>query len=242
MTLIEFLVVIVIVILLAYLLLPVLVSGGPSKIGKAFTEMQGLETAIKQYKATYGYFPVSPNALASGSSDFTFGTFNTSGSAIGVTNPSGYQANNSEVMAVLMDMTHFHDGLPTVNAGHSRNPQQIVFFNAKMVPDAKSHGLGLDGVLRDPWGNPYIITIDSNMDHECRDAFYKLANVSEKDPDANGLNGLLRPTPPPYSSQTKDSFHANATVMIWSLGPDGKADRSQKADAGVNKDNILNWK
>jgi hypothetical protein len=29
--------------------------------------------------------------------------------------------------------------------------------------------------------------------------------------------------------------------MIWSAGPDGKIDKGTKANAGVNKDNVLSW-
>jgi len=30
-------------------------------------------------------------------------------------------------------------------------------------------------------------------------------------------------------------------VLVWSLGPDGSASASEKANQGVNKDNILSW-
>ena len=183
------------------------------------------------------------NLATNTTSDFTFGTFGTSAAAIGITNAHGYQANNSDVMAILMDLTKFPNGKDTVNVDHSRNPQRTPFLNVKMSGDTNSPGLGLDGVYRDPWGNPYIITFDLNHDTKCRDAFYRLASVSEIDPSStSGLNRLFRFTPPPYNSpETRDAFEAQTTVMVWSLGPDGKADASQKADKGVNKDNILSW-
>lgn len=31
-------------------------------------------------------------------------------------------------------------------------------------------------------------------------------------------------------------------AMVWSFGPDDKADPSKKANEGVNKDNVLSWK
>jgi hypothetical protein len=112
-----------------------------------------------------------------------------------------------------------------------------------MVADTKSPGVGSDGVFRDPWGHPYIITLDLNGDGKCRDAFYRLASVSEGSSVAEGMNELCRPTPPPYmTAEERDSFEARTTVMIWSFGPDGKADRSEKANAGVNHDNILSWR
>jgi hypothetical protein len=33
-------------------------------------------------------------------------------------------------------------------------------------------GVGTDLVYRDPWGNPYIITLDLNYDEKARDACY----------------------------------------------------------------------
>ncbi len=177
------------------------------------------------------------------SSDFTFGTFGTSAAVIGITNAGVYQANNSEVMAILMDMTQFPNGKDTVNVNHSRNPEKIPFLAVKQSGDTNSPGLGLDGVYRDPWGNPYIITLDLNNDTKCRDAFYCLASVSEiTSSSTSGLNRLFRSTPPPYTSpETRDAFEAQTNVMVWSLGPDGKADRTQKANEGANKDNIPSW-
>ena len=47
-----------------------------------------------------------------------------------------------------------------------------------------------------------------------------------------GLNGLIR---------VKGLYQANSPVLVWSLGPDGSASKIEKADEGVNKDNILSW-
>jgi hypothetical protein len=41
-----------------------------------------------------------------------------------------------------------------------------------MSGDTNSPGVGTDLVYRDPWGNPYIITMDLNYDEMCKDAFY----------------------------------------------------------------------
>ena len=38
-----------------------------------------------------------------------------------------------------------------------------------------------------------------------------------------------------------DDPDINPDAFLWSLGPDGKADKSQKGDSGVNKDNVLSW-
>ena len=59
------------------------------------------------------------------------------------------------------------------------NPQQTKFLNATMVSDTVSPGVGLDGVYRDPWGDPYVISMDLNYDGVCQDAFYCQQSVSK---------------------------------------------------------------
>lgn len=218
-------------------------DGGDNRKAKTRTEINGLFVAINYYETVYGHLPASSKLATNTSSDFTFGTFNTSAAALGITNATGYQANNADVMAALLDLTKFGNGNDTANSNHSLNPQRTPFLNVRMAGDTNSPGVGPDGVYRDPWGNPYIITLDLNNDTKCRDAFYRLASVSEIDPSStSGLNRLFRFTPPPYkSSETRDSFEAQTTVMVWSLGPDGTADAHQKADKGVNRDNVLSW-
>ena len=86
-----------------------------------------------------------------------------------------------------------------------------------------------DWVFRDPWGNPYIITIDLNDDNKCADSFYRsLANG-----DQVGLIDKQGANPP--------ARELNASVMVWSFGPDGKADSTKAAKQDVNKDNLLSW-
>ena len=71
--------------------------------------------------------------------------------------------------------------MPTVNVNHTLNPQRITFLEAKLrSATTTSSGIGVDGVFRDPWGNPYIITIDFNGDGKCRDAFYRTRAVSQE--------------------------------------------------------------
>lgn len=208
-----------------------------TKVIKAQTEIQNIAAAITAYQSTYGGFP-----SAWGTNDFTFGSFTTSGSVNRITNTIGRQAHNSEVMSVLMDLIRFGNGSNTANSNHCLNPQRTVFLYAKQVDSTNLPGFGPDGVYRDPWGNPYIISIDLNGDGRCRDAFYLLASVCEIDSSPIGLMKLRRPTAPPYSNaEASNSFEAPVRVMVWSLGPDGKADSSKKADEGVNKDNIISW-
>lgn len=146
--------------------------------------------------------------------------------------------NNSEVIAILMDRERYQDGTPTANLGHIKNTKQKNYLASVPMADTTSQpGLGPDLVFRDPWGNPYIITFDLNSDENCRDAFYAISKVSQ-DKAATGFNGLLNSADP---TGTTDNFQYRGVVMIWSLGPNRRADKNGPANAGANQDNILSW-
>jgi hypothetical protein len=165
-------------------------------------------------------------------------------SACPITTPGNYQTNNAEVMAVLLDVEHWPNspGVPTVNLGHGKNPSKTRYLNANMAGNNTSPGIGQDGIYRDMWGNPYIITIDVNYDDKARDAFYRNPAVST---DLNshtappaGLNGLI----PKVIAGNNTVYEANAPVMVWSAGPDKMIDPIKGATVGANRDNILSWK
>lgn len=138
----------------------------------ATIEMANIQNAILAYDNTYGKLPISERISSGRPGDFTFGTSGTGTKRL-VGNPAeSYQANNSEVLAILMAITSFRDGRPNVNTNHTLNPKRIQFFGAKEVASNQSPGVGLDGVYRDPWGNPYIITLDVNGDGFCEDPLY----------------------------------------------------------------------
>lgn len=160
-TLIELLVVIAIIGILAAMLLPALSKvKEKAQINRAKSEMEMLKTAVQGYYTTYNRYPVSTNAmnLAGGVNDFTYGdgTFNEPGITTFLL--------NDEVVAVLMDMEKYPNGTATINNGHLKNVQRIQFLNAKLSEAVTSPGVGPDGVYRDPWGNPYILSIDLNFD------------------------------------------------------------------------------
>ncbi len=118
--------------------------------------------------------PAGPNSVGTG--------FSIPGSTPpnggGIVSSPGYQTNNAEVMAVLLDMEYWPaaPAVPTINLGHVKNPQKTQYLNATMAGNITSPGIGQDGIYRDPWGNPYIITIDLNYDDKARDAFYRSPN------------------------------------------------------------------
>ena len=169
-TLIELLVVIAIIAILAAMLLPVLVGVKNRALKlKAQTEARDIANAIQHYDSIYGKFPTSQSP---GSGDFTYG-----GSVLATAGFSGADITSSaEVVAILMDMTN-----SVANANHIRNPQLHIFLNARLTGDTSSSGVGTDLVYRDPWGNPYIITMDLNYNEMCVDAIYGKNAVSGGD-------------------------------------------------------------
>jgi len=172
--------------------------------------------------------------------DFTYGTANLPNigdpPGVAINNASGTNANNAELMAILLDLDKIGN-VPTVNAGHVKNPQKIKYLNATQVSGTNNTpGVGADGVFRDPWGTPYIISIDLNNDERTRDAFYSSKIVSEVQGSSppRGLNGLIL-------DKTGTYYELNAPVMVWSAGPDKTIDSAVKANIRVNKDNVLSW-
>jgi prepilin-type N-terminal cleavage/methylation domain-containing protein len=245
-TLIELLVVISIIAILAAMLLPVLAAAKRhAQRVQAHLQTVDIAQAIEKYDSDYGRFPVSTTAQIAASvvkGDFTYGTNGVANATFNLINSPAlnYDTNNSEVIAILMDNTTLANG---VNTNHVKNPQQTIFLNAKLSgydpsqPGAPDPGVDVNGVYRDPWGNPYIITMDLNYDESCRDAFYSLSKVSNPT-GANsnpGLNGLVNP------DNSNDNFQYHGRVMVWSAGPDGKIDPTVNANVGANKDNVTSW-
>lgn len=253
-TIVELLVVIAIIAILAAMLLPVLsVAQTHAKKVQAHLECSNIANAVQQYESDYSRFPVSSWVQAQGVEDYTYGgTFNSPAGLgtveVGTTN-NGEIYTNSDVMAILLDYTNYVNGYNgngwTVNTNYQKNPHQTVYMSnthpsgwdptkgGQPVP-----GIGNDLVYRDPWGNPYVISMDLDEDNEVSDAFYGSALVSSSTGLAGG-SGLIGLNYHVENGVGSYAFHGN--VMVWSAGPDGKVDPTVSALSGANKDNVLSW-
>lgn len=238
MTLIELLVVISIIGVLAGLILPALAGAKKrAKIMAATKDMADLKGAITVYQNDYSRLPASSAAGGLGT-DFTYGT---TGSGYGTNvfnnNGAGYQEGNRELMVILTASSYTGYTPHTSVQNHQRNTRRTGYFHAKSSSGSGGSagaGLGADGVMRDPWGNPYIVALDVNYDGWVSNSVYN-------DNTLNGFNtGLAR-----QGAVNTSTWALKDAVMIFSFGPDGgftNGPTGGVANSGVNKDNVLSWK
>jgi len=242
MTLVEVLVVIVVIGFLAALLLPTLDGGHPAKTMMARVDMANLNAAISQFYAKYQTLPLSANATnAAGAlgSDLTFGTVVRGTRANGgagsplegrqivsssvisqdvITPGSQYQNVNSEVIAILTDAAYYPENAIT---RHTYNSHQLLLYTGRPALGTNSPGIDANNILRDPWGLPYIITLDLNHDGKCADpvvwqTLYRNAGIT--------------------------NFTVPGSAMIWSFGLLKSVRLDQPYNGAVNKHLVTSWK
>ena len=251
-TLVEMLVVIAIIGILAAMLLPVLIAAkNAAKKAQAKTEMSSIVTAIEGYDQDYSRFPMTTSETAYAANnpnvqggDFTTGFVQNPQAGVTWTSPNYSYDNNSNVVAILMNMTTYPNGNPTANANHVYNPKQVPYLNVKSSGyDPATGGQPLGGVdnagiYRDPWGNPYVITMNASYNEQgTSDIFYCQKEVSQQS-GQTGYNGLFNPVD---AGGNGDHFLYHGKVMVWSAGANGKIDAGDPATDHENKDNVLSW-
>lgn len=174
-TLIELLVVITIIAILAAMIFPV--ANGvlrKTRSTQAKSDAMQVRAAIETYFTEYRKYPVKD---ASGTNDVTMLTDNT-------------------LMDVLMGSDREVAGL---------NPRRISFYGGKKAKgEPPKGGVVSDGAgggqLYDPWGEHFVVTIDTNR------------NGRVADPSEGGRETIPN------------------GVIVYSFGPDRKDDRGQKDD------------
>ena len=177
-----------------------------------------ISTSIKQYYDDYKRYPTRKGQKANTKGgDLTF---------------DSVDLPNSDAIVILIDDTELSD----VNKNHRANYKKTRYFKPKLVTGTDSHGVGSDGVFRDPWGNPYVITVDLNNDDKCSDLLYELPSISGIASERIGHHGLMRET-----INGEELFVLPGSVMVWSKGPDGKTDPTVSAEKGANRDNVIGW-
>jgi prepilin-type N-terminal cleavage/methylation domain-containing protein len=245
-TLVELLVVIAIIGILAAMLLPALAAAKTAALkAKAKTEMGAIVTAIESYDQDYSRFPVTKAEQTwVGTNDFTTGFVQNPQANVIWTSPNYSYDNNSNVVAILMDMTAYPNGSPTANDKHQYNPKQVKYLNAKLSGYDPATGgqplAGVDntGIYRDPWGNPYVITMNTSYDEQgTSDIFYSQKLVSQQN-GTTGYNGLSNPVD---TGGNGDHFLFHGKVMVWSAGANKKIDAGDPANDRENRDNVLSW-
>ncbi|MEN9572389.1 MAG: hypothetical protein RL514_244 [Verrucomicrobiota bacterium] len=248
MTLIELLVVISIIGVLAGLLLPALAGAKKrAKILSATKDMADMKGAISVYQNEYSRLPASgaPGGAGTLAVDFTYGSTGTGygtnifNTGVGAAAAAGaYEAGNAELMVILTASGFAGYTAHSSVANDQRNPRKTAYFHAKISGNTTGAGLGTDGVMRDPWGNPYVVALDLNYDNTVSNSLYRLQAVSQVAGGSPGGHYGLVGT----GNGNNNNYTLRDSAMIFSFGPDGMIDPATKADTGVNKDNVLSWR
>ena len=219
-SLLEIMTVIVILAILISITIPVIIrSKVKAMAGMAQVDCSTISGAIKQYYDDYKRYPMRKGQKANTpGGDLTF-----AGSPP-----------NSDAIITLIAMESL--GGNDVNKNHRRNYKKTRYFEPKLVNSIEKGGIGPDGVFRDPFGNPYVISVDFNNDDKCNDLFYGQPAISGGGDGQISYFGLVQ-----EAKNGVPLFFLSGQVMVWSAGPDQSIDPGANAMKGANHDNIIGW-
>jgi prepilin-type N-terminal cleavage/methylation domain-containing protein len=191
-TLIELLVVIMIVAVLMGLAFPVFQGvQNQAKKTQARNDLIQIVTAVNAYYTEYGTYPLTPPTPA----DTTYGATTT----------------NEQLFNELRSVTA------------RQNPREIVFLSPPDVKDVNNPRAGISsapapaGQYFDPWGNPYMIRVDTDYDNQVNN---------------------------PYSQNAGSAPLLRSGVIAWSFGKDALSQSTTTAadkNTGTNKDDVISW-
>jgi prepilin-type N-terminal cleavage/methylation domain-containing protein len=193
-TLPELLVVMMIIAILTGLLFPTFQGvREQAKRLQARNDLTQIVNAIQAYYTEYGRYPLSPLAPT----DLTYGSVALS---------------NDLLFNVLR-------GIPS-----SDNPRGIVFIAPPEAKNPNDPHSGISsspssfGQFFDPWGNPYVVRIDTDYDNQIRN---------------------------PYSQNAGSTPLLRADVIAWSIGKDRLSQSTASTpidkNSATNKDDIVSW-
>ena len=158
------------------------------------------------------------------------------------------QTDNARITKAKVDLKEIEQGLHLYKLDNGIYPttdQGLAALVRKPSGGPQPRKYNPEGYIgkipEDPWGNPYVITVDLNNDGKSRDAFYRARSIAQITSGAPaGYFGLFNSYNSP--SGNGDHYECNSAVMVWSAGPDKMIDPKTPANTGVNKDNVVSWK
>ncbi|HEY2615499.1 MAG TPA: prepilin-type N-terminal cleavage/methylation domain-containing protein [Chthoniobacterales bacterium] len=190
-TLIELLVVIGIIAILMGLAFPVFQGvQNQAKKTQAKNDLMQIVTAVNAFYTEYGKYPLTPTPPA----DTSYGAGTT----------------NDKLLNELR------------NVRALENPKEIVFLSPPDAKDQTNPRGGIktsDGQYYDPWGKPYLISVDTNYDNFVDNPYSSNAGASK-----NPAGKLA----------------VQAGAIAWSLGKDGKGGTGDK-NSRDSIDDVISW-
>jgi len=202
-TLIELLVVIAIIAILIGLLFPAFKAvQNQARQTQAKNDLTQIVNAVNAFYTEYGKYPLT---VATTADYYTYG-------------PGGDQATNQDLFRELRGCTGNTGSCP---GAATVNTRQIVFISPPDVKNATSPRSGIGtttgtGRYFDPWGNNYVVRIDSDYNNQ---------------------------VPNPYTANAGATPNLQIGVIAWSLGLDGSGPPAVTGDknTGVFADDVISW-